>query len=284
MELLGQGRPLEPLERLQAALPPLSSGVGPAPTPPADQPWTVAIAGLQLLNSIGQVAAVPNAWLASQGQNQRHWRPFGPFCLASLAMTGARTFMLTLKPSTPGHLQSKQPGVGTETALSGASLKSQGFFRYLAGSFNLALSSIQLHALPFLTCSDQDLHLQHRSWRHQSVVHHCTTYGQGSWPCGSSLDAKYAHPSIQTALSWWSEALWKLAEKHCQGLTNACVLAAGREGHCMDDSRTATVGPTDEEKSCTGSASQVTCCLRVHACKCVCDRVKRKPARDHESL
>ena len=61
MELLGQGRPLEPLDRLQATLPPLSSGVGPAPAPPADQPWTVAVAGLQLLTSIGQVAAVPSA-------------------------------------------------------------------------------------------------------------------------------------------------------------------------------------------------------------------------------
>ena len=64
MELLGQGRPLEPLERLQASLPPLSSGVGSAPAPPADQPWTVAVVGLQLLNSIGQVAHAPNRGIA----------------------------------------------------------------------------------------------------------------------------------------------------------------------------------------------------------------------------
>ena len=45
----------------------------------------------------------------------------------------------------------------------------------------------------------------------------------------------------------------------------------------MDDSRTAATRSTDEEKSCAGSASQVTFCL------CVWMRVRRPPT-DHESL
>ena len=56
-ELLGQGRSLESLDQLQAATPTSSSSIGAAAKPPADQPWTVAIAGLNLLNVVGQVRA-----------------------------------------------------------------------------------------------------------------------------------------------------------------------------------------------------------------------------------
>ena len=55
MELLGQGRPLEPLEQLQLSLHTPSGGAGPAPTPPADLSWTVAIDGLHFLKHLGQV-------------------------------------------------------------------------------------------------------------------------------------------------------------------------------------------------------------------------------------
>ncbi|KAK9866602.1 hypothetical protein WJX84_004959 [Apatococcus fuscideae] len=62
-ELLGQGRSLESLDQLQAATPTSSSSIGAAAKPPADQPWTVAIAGLNLLNVVGQLGEVGLGWL-----------------------------------------------------------------------------------------------------------------------------------------------------------------------------------------------------------------------------
>ncbi|KAK9841171.1 hypothetical protein WJX74_001375 [Apatococcus lobatus] len=63
MELLGPGRPLEPLDRLQASLHTPASSTGPAPSPPADQSWTIALVGLQLLKNLGQLGEKGIGWM-----------------------------------------------------------------------------------------------------------------------------------------------------------------------------------------------------------------------------
>ena len=89
MELLGQGRPLDPLDRLPGSTPSASVAGTAAAAPPADLPWLVANAGLEFLNTIGQLVLDPtmlmfldeSACNRPTSSRKRGWSPRGIRCV-----------------------------------------------------------------------------------------------------------------------------------------------------------------------------------------------------------